>query len=582
MIAMKFGHRLAFEFSSSAILLAGGAALAQTPTTERVSVDSSGAQGNHFSSSNAISVDGRFVAFESQASNLVAGDVGGHRDIFVRDRASGTTERASVATSGGQANADSYSPSISADGRFVVFASAAWNLVVGDNNSRPDIFVHDRVLATTERVSVATGGAQANHVSDFAVISADGRFVAFQSRASNLVAGDSNGLVDVFVRDRQAGTPEMISIGPAGPPGSAYLPSISADGRFVAFESAAPDLVALDMNGRSDIFVRDRVSATTERISVDSYGTEANSDSFSASISADGRYVAFHSNASNLVVFDANGCADVFVHDRQSGTTERVSVSIAGANGNALSVYASISADGRYVSFESSAGNLVALDTNGCTDVFVRDRQAGSTERVSVDSGGAQGNAYSDSGSISADGHILVFHSQASNLVAGDTNAAADVFARERGPSPPNLYCTSGTSTNGCSARIAGDANPSISFSNPCNIAVTDVEGVKTGLIFYGIDNVGFAPGPWASLSTSWLCVKHPTQRTGVQNSGGSFGGCDGAFTLDWNAYQLAHPLALGNPWSIGDKVYVQAWFRDPLAVKATNLSNALELTYVP
>ena len=157
-----------------------------------------------------------------------------------------------------------------------------------------------------------------------------------------------------------------------------------------------------------------------------------------------------------------------------------------------------------------------------------------------------------------------------------------DTLAFNDAVTGPLPYCTAGTTTNGCSASIAANDQPSVSLSNPCSLTVTGVEGQKSGLIFYGVDNSGFTPLPWGAGGTSWLCVKPPTQRTSIQSSGGTAGLCDGAFALDWNAYQSANPGSLGNPWSSGDKVFAQAWFRDPPAPKSTNLSNALELTYVP
>ena len=157
-----------------------------------------------------------------------------------------------------------------------------------------------------------------------------------------------------------------------------------------------------------------------------------------------------------------------------------------------------------------------------------------------------------------------------------------DTLAFNDASQGPQAYCTSGTTTNGCSPGITADSNPSVSLANACNISVTSVEGQKSGIVFYGIDNAGFTPVPWALGSTSWLCVKPPTQRTTIQSSGGTLNSCDGAYALDWNAYQTANPVALGNPWSVGRKVHAQAWFRDPPAVKSTNLSNALEMTYVP
>jgi hypothetical protein len=162
----------------------------------------------------------------------------------------------------------------------------------------------------------------------------------------------------------------------------------------------------------------------------------------------------------------------------------------------------------------------------------------------------------------------------------GDFNV--DTLAFNDAVSAPLVYCTSGTTTNGCNASISASANPSASLAHACNLSVAGVEGQKSGILFYGISNAGFVPVPWGTGSSSWLCVKSPTQRTTIQTSGGTLNQCDGAFAFDWNAYQLANPSALGNPWSAGDKVYVQAWFRDPPAVKSTNLSNAVELTYEP
>jgi hypothetical protein len=583
---MKHGHEFAIAFSLAASLLVNGAARAQWPLTTRVSVDSSGAQANAQSAFPSLSADGSFVAFYSLASNLVAGDTNATYDVFVRDRTSGATERVSVATGGAEGNYVSGYPSISADGRFVAFQSGASNLVAGDTNGLGDVFVRDLISATTERVSVGSAGAQGDNDSFVSTLSADGRFVAFYGSASNFVAGDTNSCRDSFVRDRNSAATERVSVDSLGAQGNASstYASLSADGRFVAFVSVASNLVPGDTNGCDDIFVRDRTGGTIERVSVLTGGAQVDNSSSYPSISADGRFVAFYSSATNLVPGDTNGCDDVFVHDRQSATTERVSVDSSGAQADGPSgdFGLAISGDGRYVAFSSGATVLVPGDTNGATDIFVHDRTSGTTERVSVDSGGAQANAFSRNPSISADGRCVGFASLASNLVAGDTNGDFDVFVRERWQPWPTMYCTAGTTTHGCSAGIAANMNPSISFANPCDITITSVEGLKTGILFYGIDNTGFAPGPWAIGSTSLLCVKQPTQRTPIQNSGGTFGACDGSYLLDWNAYQTAHPFALGNPWSVGGKAYAQAWFRDPPAVKATNLSNALELTYFP
>jgi Tol biopolymer transport system component len=428
--------RRTFKLLAAVALAAlGGTSAAMAGTTERVSVDSAGAQGDSYSYDPSISADGRYVAFNSSASSLVAGDTNGTFDIFVRDRLTGQTERVSVDSVGAQGYSPSFEPSISADGRYVAFNSLASNLVAGDTNGTFDIFVRDRLTGQTERVSVDSVGAQGDSDSFAPSISADGRYVAFNSSASNLVAGDSNGTHDIFVRDRLTGQTERVSLDSAGAQGDSlsFEPSISADGRYVAFYSSASNLVAGDSNGTYDVFVRDRVTGQTERVSLDSAGAQGNSDSYAPSISADGRHVAFSSLASNLVAGDTNGALDIFVRDRVTGQTERVSMDSAGVQGNSHSAVPSISADGRYVAFRSYASNLVAGDTNGALDIFVRDRVTGQTERVSVDQAGVQGNSQSLDASISADGRYVAFRSLASNLVAGDTNDAWDIFVRDRG-----------------------------------------------------------------------------------------------------------------------------------------------------
>jgi Tol biopolymer transport system component len=427
-------HRLALLLFLLSCVAAPVSSASASGVTERVSVSSAGAQGNIGSWRPSISADGRHVAFESYATNLVSGDTNNQGDIFVRDRLLGTTERVSVSSAGAEANNSNYYPSISADGGHVAWESCATNLVSGDTNNEGDIFVRDRLLGTTERASVSSAGAEANDYSESASISADGRCVAFHSFATNLVPGDTNGWPDVFVRDRLLGTTERVSVNSAGAQANfgSYYPSISADGRYVAFASSASNLVEGDNNGVHDVFVRDRLALTTERVSVSSAETEGNDGSFSYTcpISADGRHAAFWSRASNLVAGDTNGVYDVFVRDRLTGNTGRVSLSSAGAEGNGDSGYLSISADGRYVAFHSFATNLVPGDTNGWSDVFVRDRLAASTKRVSVSSAGAEANSNSQYPSISADGGYVAFHSWATNLVAGDTNADVDVFVR--------------------------------------------------------------------------------------------------------------------------------------------------------
>ena len=400
----------------------------------------------------------------------------------------GNTIRVSVASDGTQSNHDSYNPSISADGRFVAFESEATNLVSGDTNNFQDIFVHDRQTGQTTRVSVASDGTQANGHSYAPSISADGRYVAFASLASNLVSGDTNGAWDVFVHDRQTGETTRVSVASDGTQAIGFFfgssPSISADGRYVAFDSWATNLVSGDTNDKPDVFVHDRQTGQTTRVSVSSDGTQANNGAIYPSISADGRYVAFESNSTNLVSGDTNSVTDIFVHDRQTGQTTRVSVSSDGTQANGGPGWSgnpsSISADGRYVAFHSYADNLVSGDTNSATDIFVHDRQTGVTTRVSIASDGTQANGFSASPSISADGRYVAFMSGATNLVSGDTNNDWDVFVHGReGNIAPTVVSITRADPNPTSAA-------SVTFTVTFSKAVTGVDASDFALTTAG------------------------------------------------------------------------------------------------
>jgi hypothetical protein len=400
--------------------------------TVRASVSSAGTEGNRPQNPSvsrpALSGDGRFVAFQSVASNLVSGDTNDREDVFVRDRATGQTTRVSVSSTGTEGNDFSGGPTISQDGRIVAFTSNASNLVDGDTNNAFDAFVYDRQTGQTTRVSVSSTGAQGNGDSFASGSSADGRFVAFTSMASNLVSGDTNAHRDVFVHDRETGQTTRVSVSSSGVQGDSdsFAGIASADGRFVAFFSTASNLVPDDTNGTTDVFVHDVQTGQTSRVSVSSGGAQANGFSFSPAISADGRFVAFTSDASDLAAGDATG-TDIFVHDRRTGQTSLVSADRTGVGGALFSDGAALSADGRFVSFFSFAP-LTSDDSNVHEDVFIRDRLTGETRRVSVGNDGAQGNGDSVEQSLSADGRFVAFASIASNLVSGDTNLTYDTF----------------------------------------------------------------------------------------------------------------------------------------------------------
>jgi Tol biopolymer transport system component len=405
-------------------VLVSTAPSATTDGTTRISVSSSDREGNRPSYTAGISANGRFVAFTSLATNLVPGDTNGRQDAFVYNRKTGRTERVSVSSSGAQAqrgpdpNGGSAAMDMSADGRYVLFRSDASNLVPGDTNSKSDAFIRDRGTGRTRRVPPAGIGVVAG------VLTANGRYAIIE-------AGNN-----VYRYDLQRRQLLRLT---AGANGWSDSPSVSADGRYVAFTSIASNLVRGDTNKLPDVFIRDVVTGRTTRASVTSAGKQGvgkrySNGSNAPTISSDGRYVAFHSDMTNLVRGDTNKVFDIFVHDRVTGKTQRVSVSSAGGQSNAESGGgASFSTDGRYVAFSSLATNLVANDRNDITDVFIRDLRTNRTRLVSLGMQG-QGDDASWVGlgaAFTRDGRYLLFASWAANLVPGDTNDVADVFLRD-------------------------------------------------------------------------------------------------------------------------------------------------------
>jgi Tol biopolymer transport system component len=465
-------------------------------TTERVSVSTAGVEADGENSFPSVSADGRFVTFYSLASNLVENDTNNSYDTFLFDRLTGVMERVSVSSGGEQGNSVSGASSVSADGRFVAFNSFSSNLVPDDTNGSGtgcggciDVFVRDRLNGTTERVSLDSGGIESVGHSVNPSISGDGRYVAFSSVASTLVVADTNGSEDIFVRDRQTGITERVSVASGGAEGNGHSvrPSISADGRYVAFGSLASNLVADDSNSADDVFVHDRQTGVTERVTLDSSGVEASGPSFLAevtpdAISADGRYVVFMSYASNLAPGDTGNFGDIFIRDRQNGTTERVSVDANGAEADSDSGEPSISLDGRYVAFHTFATNLVENDSNGVHDIFLHDRQTGIVERVSVDSAGAQGNEGSVYPSVDAGGNVVTFMSFASNLVSDDTNSQSDVFVRDlASSSTPSFVLSPATVAFGAQVVNVTSAAMTVTFTNTGSGALTIAGITRTG-----------------------------------------------------------------------------------------------------
>lgn len=457
-----------------------------TGTTERVSVTNGGAEGNGAATGiPVISDDGRYVCFSSLATNLVAGDTNGNEDVFVRDRTTGTTERVSLSVSGTQSDHRSYRPDMSADGRYVAFESTALGAATFLPNGWTAIHIRDRLLGTTSVASISDAGDEGNKFDQHPALSADGRYVAFASDSTNLTSGDLLRPITLYVRDRQAGTTSLALLAHDDvlqPDRYSYLPQLSGDGRYVVFTSYATNLVAGDTNGREDVFVRDRTAKTTERVNVSASGAQSSFSGSNPSLSADGRYVCFTS-LSALVPEDTNQFYDLFIRDRTAGTTTRVSLTNGGAQANGDAGTGVLSADGRYVAFDSQATNLVPGDTNGRFDVFVRDLSSGTTERVSMGTGGVQGNGDSVYPWISADGRYVTFVSLAANLSTGDGNGQWDVFIHDRqsGTTERVSVTSGGSSISGAElapAPASSDGRFVVFASTASNVVSGDTNGL--------------------------------------------------------------------------------------------------------
>lgn len=373
----------------------------------------------------AISADGRYAAFCATDQFI--------QRIFLYDRYSQAVSNLTPL-----ANGPSVSPAVSANGRYLAFRSSATNLDGTDaNGTVTDIFLRDGVTGTITLVSRATDGTQGNNASYFAVPSDDGRYVAFSSTATNLVAGDANGgIADLFLKDLATGTTTLVDVSGAGVQadrgvGSITNFSMSPNGRYVVFPSGSA-LTADDVSGSADIFLRDTKSGTTTLISRVVRSSGFDGDGRYPSISADGRYIAFQSGSSRLVATDTdNFYSDIYLHDRTTGTTIKVT-----ENANESSVIPSISADGRYVTYTSRASNLVADDTNGAIDTFRYDVRTGTTIRLNVTPQGQQstgdGTAFANfPAPLSASGRFIAFASVANDLSAADTNGTGDAFVRD-------------------------------------------------------------------------------------------------------------------------------------------------------
>lgn len=481
-----------------------------------------GTQASGRSAYPGVSANGRFVCFSSSAGNLVPGDTNGKTDVFLRDRQTGTTALVSLQPNGAQIAGDSLMPSMSADARILAFETGG-HLAVGDTNVVADVYALDRLTGQVTLVSSdATGAATGGYCP---AVSADGRYVVY-------VGPGSNSFSQVYRRDLQGAVPQLMSATPLGGPGNGPSggvngsaggrPAVSANGAFVAFTSFASDLILSDP-ARQDVFLRDVQGAITVRASTGLGGAQPDGDSG-------------HSNT----------------HD-------------AGV---------SLSADGRYLSYWSAASNLVSSDTNGRPDAFVYDRDQGTNQILSSGVSGQQADAYSGGTAISADGRFVAFESAATNLVSQDTNLKTDVFLSDRLATDALGYCVSQVNSLGCTPQVTWSGTPRGDGSGSFVVTASSMRSNQSGMLIYTTAGSTFSP-----FSAGYLCVSAPIRRTTIQNTGGTPVGaqnCSGHLVFDFNAFVAsgADPAL-----TVGRTVWAQFYSRDVGAQGNINLTGSVMFT---
>jgi len=561
-----------------------------------VSVSSSGALANNNSYYSLISADGRFVVFQCEASNLTANDFNGQYDIYRRDLQAGVTELVSVGTGGTSASGLSLSPALSGDGRFVVWSSNAANLIAGDTNATWDIFLRDMQAGVTTRLSLTSTGAEAPLRSDQPRITPDARYVTFESDA-DLVPADTNGLKDCYRLDRNTGQLELVSTSSAGALGNSisYAAQPSDDGRYICFFSLATNLVSGDTNAQGDVFWKDMQTGTLLRVNVSTAGVQANNESIWPSISGDGQSVSYCSAASNLVAGDTNGQFDLFVRDIPGGTTTRLNLQPNGAQADSyVHSPTALTTDGRFVIYASLSTNLVAGDTNGFQDIFIRDRQLLTTQRVSFGFNGVQTNSDNFVPHMTPDMRVITYTSTASNIVSNDTNGFRDIFASTLG-GPGTPFCfgdgtqgscpcsNNGAPGHGCdnSAATQGALLASSGTTNPDTLVLTSSGELPSATSVFLQGNANLGAG--VAFGDGLRCAGGLLKRIGVHAAvGGTV-----SYPQVGDLSISTQSALLGDPIAPGSTRYYQVYYRDPSpsfcaapAGNTWNVSNGLAILW--
>jgi hypothetical protein len=545
------------------VALVSGAA---AQTTELVSVDSSGNQANGTSYSPILSADGTGCLFTSDATNLCTGDTNGVYDVFWRDFELGTTERVSTDSNGNEANGYCWGFAVDADADCIAFWSAATNLCSGDTNHFVDIFTKTRSTGVTKRVSVDSNGNESDGDSYYPSMSSWNMKIAYETAATNLFKGDTNGYSDIVVYDDSDGTTVCASVDSNGNQANAEStqPKISGNGQFAVFVSRGSNLVKNDTNGTYDVFCRDLVNNITELVSVDSNGVQGNGMSLLPSVSFDGRFVAFASDADNLVSGDKNKSRDVFLRDRQLGKTICYSVNSNGVPGNGYSSQPSIwglgsvgSIDDVAMTWWSYATDLCSGDDNYNADVFFRQHPKEGTFAMNLNLSNNFPKAFSLDSSISKDGQSVVFQSGANDLVASDTNGFSDVFRRFRCDAAWDNHGDGFPGTNGI-PDLVSQGDPVL--GNTISVDLENSRGVDTPALFF----LGFDP---ACIQSSWGGELHLVPAFTL------------FFVLPAGGITLSD-VVQDDPALWGLIVYMQAIMADPGAAKGVSFTPGLRLQF--
>jgi Tol biopolymer transport system component len=472
--------------------------------------------------------------------------------VYVFDRAGGVSTLVSKAPNGSPGNGDSRRPSISGDGRWVAFESAATNLAGSPTSGGSRVWMHDRQIGTNTLVSIGSNGSPGT--SSYAPsISTDGALVAFHGDDQLLpqTVNGLNGVRFAYVRDVLAGVTHWMP-GTSAPQARAGAPAISGDGRIAYFSegvgSEAGSVWGAPLSA----------GATGGVISPSHSGFALGSPLRDVDTTLNGGLVAF-------VQGQGLGSNEVWVYDMGADLLERVNVSNSGAQAVGNFGAVRLSNDGTHVAF---TGSSTVLNQWGATSVFIRDRTAGTTFVASIDPVGNPVAARSSDLALSSSGRWVAFGDGGSGRLLVRDTLACPGFAS---------YCTPSTTTNGCTPTMSAVGTPSAAAASPFTLQVGGVEGQRTGLLFYGRYPTAQS---WALGSSSYLCVLYPVQRLGAVSSGGSAGQCNGVLSVDWNNWSASTPTALGHPFLAGDTFYAQGWFRDPGMPKGTNLSNGLRFTF--